>query len=90
MWQSEFFCHLRFLLGRHKAALEVYKEVLKLSPQDWEVFHNIGNYHQFPLRYFLKLIRSEQYLAALGRVFLWEHSKSAHKGNRIEQLRKVG
>jgi len=31
-----------FLLGRHKAALEVYKEVLKLSPQDWEVFHNQG------------------------------------------------
>lgn len=31
-----------FLLGRHKAALQVYIEALKVNPNDWEVFHNQG------------------------------------------------
>jgi len=32
------------LLGRHKAALQVYKEASKLSIDDWEIFHNQGIY----------------------------------------------
>ncbi|XP_066924866.1 Bardet-Biedl syndrome 4 protein-like [Clytia hemisphaerica] len=31
-----------FLLGRHKASLQVYKEASKLSIDDWEIFHNQG------------------------------------------------
>ena len=31
-----------FLLGRHKAALQVYNEASKVCPQDWEIFHNRG------------------------------------------------
>lgn len=31
-----------FLLGKHKAALEVYTDVLAVSPHDWEVVHNQG------------------------------------------------
>jgi len=32
----------RFLLGRHKAALDAYAEALTLNPHDWEVVHNQG------------------------------------------------
>lgn len=31
-----------YLLGRHRAALEVYDELLRLSERDWEVWHNRG------------------------------------------------
>lgn len=31
-----------FLLGRHKAALQVYKEASKISIDDWEIYHNQG------------------------------------------------
>jgi len=31
-----------FLLGRHKASLQVYQEALKVCPHDWEIFHNQG------------------------------------------------
>ena len=33
-----------FLLGRHKAALQVYEEALKMCPNDWEIFHNQGKF----------------------------------------------
>ena len=32
----------RFLLGRHKAAIDVYAEAAKMSERDWEVSHNQG------------------------------------------------
>ncbi|KAJ7994670.1 hypothetical protein DPEC_G00251880 [Dallia pectoralis] len=31
-----------FLLGKHKAAIEVYHEARKLNDKDWEVHHNLG------------------------------------------------
>ena len=31
-----------YLLGRHKAALDVYEEALKVGSEDWEIWHNKG------------------------------------------------
>lgn len=31
-----------FLLGKHKAAIDVYEEAQKLSAPDWEIMHNKG------------------------------------------------
>ncbi|MBN3270777.1 BBS4 protein, partial [Polyodon spathula] len=31
-----------FLLGKHKAAIEVYNEAIRLNENDWEVFYNLG------------------------------------------------
>ncbi|XP_067829541.1 Bardet-Biedl syndrome 4 protein [Heptranchias perlo] len=31
-----------FLLGKHKAAIEVYSEAAKLNGKDWEISHNLG------------------------------------------------
>ncbi|XP_067871744.1 Bardet-Biedl syndrome 4 protein isoform X2 [Heterodontus francisci] len=31
-----------FLLGKHKAAIEVYSEAAKLNEKDWEISHNLG------------------------------------------------
>lgn len=30
------------LLGRHKTAIEVYQEAVKLCSKDWEIYHNFG------------------------------------------------
>ncbi|CAG0922808.1 unnamed protein product, partial [Notodromas monacha] len=34
--------HSLFLLGRHKAAVDIYLETLKYCAKDWEISHNIG------------------------------------------------
>uniref|UniRef100_A0A7S2IJS5 Tetratricopeptide repeat protein n=1 Tax=Haptolina brevifila TaxID=156173 RepID=A0A7S2IJS5_9EUKA len=31
-----------YLLARHKAALDVYEEALRISVDDWEIWHNKG------------------------------------------------
>ncbi|XP_017556689.1 Bardet-Biedl syndrome 4 protein isoform X1 [Pygocentrus nattereri] len=31
-----------FLLGKHKAAIEVYNEATRLNQKDWEINHNLG------------------------------------------------
>ncbi|XP_013857041.1 BBSome complex member BBS4 [Austrofundulus limnaeus] len=31
-----------FLLGKHKAAIEIYHEAAKLNEKDWEISHNLG------------------------------------------------
>ncbi|KAL2094042.1 hypothetical protein ACEWY4_011354 [Coilia grayii] len=31
-----------FLLGKHKAAIEVYNEAVRLNQKDWEINHNLG------------------------------------------------
>lgn len=32
----------RFLLGKHKSAIDVYNEAEKLAPDDWELYHSKG------------------------------------------------
>lgn len=31
-----------YLLGKHKAAIDVYEEAQKISAPDWEIMHNKG------------------------------------------------
>ncbi len=32
----------RYLLGKHKAAIDVYEEAHKVGAEDWEIWHNKG------------------------------------------------
>jgi Bardet-Biedl syndrome 4 protein len=32
-----------YLLGKHRAAIEVYEEAQKIAKHDWELAHNKGN-----------------------------------------------
>jgi Bardet-Biedl syndrome 4 protein len=34
-----------FLLGRFKGALEVYTEAIRLTSEDWEMYHSMGLCH---------------------------------------------
>ncbi|XP_061671271.1 Bardet-Biedl syndrome 4 protein isoform X1 [Syngnathoides biaculeatus] len=36
-----------FLLGKHKAAIEFYREAARLNENDWEISHNLGVCHFF-------------------------------------------
>jgi Bardet-Biedl syndrome 4 protein len=37
-----------YLLGKHKAAIEVFEETKKLAgPEDWQIYHNIGLCHMY-------------------------------------------
>mmetsp|Transcript_29413 Transcript_29413/g.79061 ORF Transcript_29413/g.79061 Transcript_29413/m.79061 type:complete len:409 (+) Transcript_29413:107-1333(+) len=40
-----------YLLGKHKAALDVYREAMRLNEEDWEVFHNQGLCHMYLKQY---------------------------------------
>mmetsp|Transcript_9255 Transcript_9255/g.22734 ORF Transcript_9255/g.22734 Transcript_9255/m.22734 type:complete len:420 (-) Transcript_9255:1048-2307(-) len=40
-----------YLLGNHKAAIDVYDEALILSPDDWEIFHNKGLCYMYLRQY---------------------------------------
>nr|XP_051678275.1 Bardet-Biedl syndrome 4 protein isoform X4 [Oryctolagus cuniculus] len=51
-----------FLLGRHKAAAEVYNEAARLNQKDWEICHNLGVCYMC-LKQFSKA--QEQLLSAL-------------------------
>nr|XP_042707527.1 Bardet-Biedl syndrome 4 protein isoform X5 [Chrysemys picta bellii] len=42
-----------FLLGKHKAAIEVYNEAAKLNQKDWEICHNLGVCYMY-LKHFNK------------------------------------
>uniref|UniRef100_A0A452H6C1 Uncharacterized protein n=1 Tax=Gopherus agassizii TaxID=38772 RepID=A0A452H6C1_9SAUR len=42
-----------FLLGKHKAAIEVYSEAAKLNQKDWEICHNLGVCYMY-LKHFNK------------------------------------
>ncbi len=33
------------MLGRHKAAIDVFNESIKILPADWEITHNLGICH---------------------------------------------
>ncbi|NWX89847.1 BBS4 protein, partial [Nothoprocta pentlandii] len=70
-----------FLLGKHKAAIEVYNEAAKLSEQDWEISHNLGvcymylkhfNKAQDQLNNALELNKHELTYMMLGKIHLLE------------------
>lgn len=76
----------RFLLGRHKAAIDVFNECLKHSATDWEVVHNLGvcYYHlknndkaKQSLREALNISKNELTFMMLAKIFIKEGNNSA-------------
>lgn len=72
-----------FLLGRHKAALQVYNEALKVCPHDWEIFHNQGVCYMYTkdtdkakecLQTALHLSKHDITYKILGKCYLNEHN----------------
>ncbi|KFV72607.1 Bardet-Biedl syndrome 4 protein, partial [Dryobates pubescens] len=70
-----------FLLGKHKAAIEVYNEAAKLDEKDWEISHNLGvcymylkhfNKAQDQLNTALELNRHDLTYMMLGKIHLLE------------------
>ncbi|XP_023408662.1 Bardet-Biedl syndrome 4 protein isoform X3 [Loxodonta africana] len=70
-----------FLLGKHKAAIEVYNEAAKLNEKDWEICHNLGvcyiylkqfNKAQDQLYNALQLSRHDLTYIMLGKIHLLE------------------
>ncbi|KAB1257362.1 Bardet-Biedl syndrome 4 protein [Camelus dromedarius] len=70
-----------FLLGKHKAATEVYNEAAKLNQKDWEICHNLGvcyiylkqfNKAQDQLHNALHLNRHDLTYIMLGKIHLLE------------------
>ncbi|XP_053451903.1 Bardet-Biedl syndrome 4 protein isoform X3 [Nycticebus coucang] len=70
-----------FLLGKHKAATEVYNEAAKLNQKDWEICHNLGvcyiylkqfNKAQDQLHSALHLNRHDLTYIMLGKIHLLE------------------
>ncbi|KAF4017077.1 hypothetical protein G4228_008807, partial [Cervus hanglu yarkandensis] len=68
-----------FLLGKHKAAIEVYNEAAKLNQKDWEICHNLGVCYiylkqfdkaQDQLLNALHLNRHDLTYIMLGKIFL--------------------
>ncbi|XP_005685244.2 PREDICTED: Bardet-Biedl syndrome 4 protein isoform X2 [Capra hircus] len=68
-----------FLLGKHKAAIEVYNEAAKLNQKDWEICHNLGVCYiylkqfdkaQDQLHNALHLNRHDLTYIMLGKIFL--------------------
>ncbi|KAM9063654.1 Bardet-Biedl syndrome 4 protein isoform X1 [Sarcophilus harrisii] len=70
-----------FLLGKHKAAIEVYNEAAKLNQKDWEICHNLGVCYMY-LKHFnkakdqlhnaLQLNRHDLTYIMLGKIHLLE------------------
>ncbi|KAM5291726.1 BBSome complex member BBS4 [Ctenodactylus gundi] len=70
-----------FLLGKHKAATEVYNEAAKLNQKDWEICHNLGVCHiylkqfskaQDQLHNALQLNKHDLTYIMLGKIHLLE------------------
>ncbi|XP_069480718.1 BBSome complex member BBS4 isoform X2 [Ambystoma mexicanum] len=70
-----------FLLGKHKAAIEVYNEAARLNQKDWEICHNLGVCYVFlkelskakeQLILALQLSRHEMTSVMLGKIYLLE------------------
>ncbi|KAL1782323.1 Bardet-Biedl syndrome 4 protein [Sigmodon hispidus] len=70
-----------FLLGKHKAATEVYNEAAKLNQKDWEICHNLGvcytylkqfNKAQEQLHSALQLNKHDLTYIMLGKIHLLE------------------
>jgi len=76
-----------YLLGKHRAAIEVYDEAQRLSPDDWETWHNKGLCYMYLRQYedcvdcFTKanaIQRHDVTFMQLGKVFaVQEDYKSA-------------
>ena len=48
---THIYCHAsrRFLLGRHKLAIEAYRQAeARSEKEDWEICHNLGNENLMP------------------------------------------
>ncbi|KAJ7311191.1 hypothetical protein JRQ81_006801 [Phrynocephalus forsythii] len=73
-----------FLLGKHKAAIEVYNDAAQLNQKDWEICHNLGVCYMH-LKYFnkakdqlnkaLQLNRHDLTYMMLGKIHLLEGNK---------------
>ncbi|NXT84813.1 BBS4 protein, partial [Zapornia atra] len=70
-----------FLLGKHKAAIEVYNEAAKLDEKDWEISHNLGVCYMYlkhfnkardQLNHALELNRHDLTYMMLGKIHLLE------------------
>ncbi|XP_076112838.1 BBSome complex member BBS4-like [Mytilus galloprovincialis] len=70
-----------FLLARHKAALDVYNEAIKLNERDWEIAHNQGVCNMYLREYdkakhcltqALTFKRHEITFLMLGKIYLME------------------
>ncbi|XP_055790837.1 Bardet-Biedl syndrome 4 protein isoform X4 [Salvelinus fontinalis] len=70
-----------FLLGKHKAAIEVYNEASQLNEKDWEISHNLGvcyiytkdfNSAEEQLNIALELSKHDLTYMMLGKIHLLE------------------
>ncbi|XP_021092623.1 Bardet-Biedl syndrome 4 protein isoform X2 [Heterocephalus glaber] len=70
-----------FLLGKHKAAIEVYNEAARLNQKDWEICHNLGVCYMYlkqfskaqdQLHSALQLNRHDLTYIILGKIHLLE------------------
>nr|XP_033776182.1 Bardet-Biedl syndrome 4 protein isoform X3 [Geotrypetes seraphini] len=70
-----------FLLGKHKAAVEVYNEAARLNQKDWEICHNLGVCYLYlkefgkakeQLNNALQLNRHDLTFMMLGKIHLLE------------------
>ncbi|XP_008121522.1 Bardet-Biedl syndrome 4 protein isoform X1 [Anolis carolinensis] len=83
-----------FLLGKHKAAIEVYSDAAQYNQKDWEICHNLGVCYM-QLKYFnkakdqlnnaLQLNRHDLTYMMLGKIYLLE----GNKDKAIEVYRKA-
>uniref|UniRef100_A0A8B9L0Q1 Bardet-Biedl syndrome 4 n=1 Tax=Astyanax mexicanus TaxID=7994 RepID=A0A8B9L0Q1_ASTMX len=71
----------RFLLGKHKAAIEVYNEAARLNQKDWEISHNLGVCYIYTkdfksaeeqLNLALQLNKHDMTYMMLGKIYLLE------------------
>ncbi|KAH0619914.1 hypothetical protein JD844_014339 [Phrynosoma platyrhinos] len=73
-----------FLLGKHKAAIEVYNDAAQHNQKDWEICHNLGvcymqlkyfNKAKDQLNHALQLNRHDLTYMMLGKIHLLEGNK---------------
>ncbi|XP_016056974.1 PREDICTED: Bardet-Biedl syndrome 4 protein isoform X3 [Miniopterus natalensis] len=83
-----------FLLGKHKAATEIYNEAAKLNQKDWEIYHNLGVCYiylkqfskaQDQLHHALHLNRHDLTYIMLGKI----HLLAGHLDKAIEIYKKA-
>ncbi|TRY95998.1 hypothetical protein DNTS_002159 [Danionella cerebrum] len=60
-----------FLLGKHKAAIEVYNEAARLNQKDWEISHNLGVCYIY-IKDFRSLNKHDLTYMMLGKTHLLE------------------